>query len=124
AQVLVAPGELELRQLEIPEPGSGQVRMRVLGCGICGSDKVLSRTSPPGTVLGHEVLAEIESCGPDVRGWVAGDRAVPLGDGLGMSDKGGFSEWIVVAASALVRVPESIPDLHAVVAEPLGNGLH
>jgi len=125
AQVLVAPGEFELRPVDIADPGPGQVRMRVLGCGICGSDKVLSQVSAPGTVLGHEVVAEVESCGAGVSGWRRGDRAVPLGDELGMSDqRGGFSEWIVIAAQALVRVPGTVPSLDAVVAEPLGNGLH
>ena len=93
AQVLVAPDRLELREIEVPPPGPGQLRMRVLGCGICGSDKVLAHTSAPGTILGHEVVAEVESCGDGVTGWRAGDRAVPLGDGLGMCpERGGFSE--------------------------------
>jgi len=125
AQVLVAPGELALREIEVPPPAAGQVRMRVLGCGICGSDKVLAQTSPPGTILGHEVVAEVESCGTGVSGWHAGERAVALGDSLGMSpERGGFGEWFNVAASALVRVPESVSSLDAVLAEPLGNGLH
>lgn len=125
AQVLIAPGEFELRELDVPEPGSGQVRMRVHACGICGSDKVLSQVSAPGTILGHEVVAEVESLGPGVTGWRPGDRAVPLGDHLGMSDqRGGFSEWIVISAEVCVRVPNSVPSLHAVIGEPLGNGLH
>ena len=125
AQVLVAPGEFELRELDVPEPGLGQVRMRVHACGICGSDKVLALVSEPGTVLGHEVIAEVESCGPGVAGWRPGDRAIPIGDELGMGDRrGGFNEWIVIAASACVRVPESVPSLKAVIGEPLGNGLH
>jgi (R,R)-butanediol dehydrogenase/meso-butanediol dehydrogenase/diacetyl reductase len=125
AQVLVAPHEFELHELEVSDPGPGQVRMRVHACGICGSDKVLAQVSEPGTVLGHEVIAEVESCGPGVAGWRPGERAIPIGDGLGLSGTcGGFSEWIVVSADACVRVPESIPSLHAVIGEPLGNGLH
>ena len=125
AQVLVAPGEFELREIEIPQPGPGQVRMRVHACGICGSDKVIALVSEPGTVLGHEVIAEVESCGPGVSEWHPGDRAIPLGDDLGMSEKrGGYSEWIVIAASACVRVPAWIPSTHAVLGEPMGNGLH
>ena len=125
AQVLVAPGEFELREVEVPEPGPGQVRMRVHACGICGSDKVLAQVSEPGTILGHEVIAEVESCGPGVTDWRPGDHAIPLGDDLGMSEKrGGFSQWIVIAATACVRVPGWIPSLQAVISEPIGNGLH
>src|SRR5215470_10354604 len=110
AQVLVAPGRFELRELEIAEPGPGQLRLRVHACGICGSDKVLAQVSAPGTILGHEVVAEVESCAPDVTGWRPGERAVPLGDGVGMSElRGGFSEWMVVRGDACVRVPPTVP---------------
>ena len=125
AQVLVGPGEFELRELDVPAPGPGQLRMRVHGCGICGSDKVLAQVSAPGTILGHEVIAEVESCGPGVIGWRPGERAVPIGDELGMGEqRGGFSEWITIAADVCVRVPASLPSRHAVISEPLGNGLH
>jgi (R,R)-butanediol dehydrogenase/meso-butanediol dehydrogenase/diacetyl reductase len=125
AQVLVAPGVFELRDLEVDDPGPGQLRMRVHACGICGSDKLLAQVSAPGTVLGHEVVAEVESVGPGVSGWCPGDRAVPIGDELGMSDKrGGFSECILIDAAACVPVPAAIPSLAAVLAEPLANGLH
>lgn len=125
AQVLVGPGVFELREIEVGAPGPGQLRLRVQACGICGSDKVLALVSEPGTILGHEVIAEVEACGPGVTGWRAGDRAIPIGDRLGMSaERGGYSEWIVIAASACVRVPESVPSLQAVIGEPMGNGLH
>ncbi len=125
AAVLIASETFELRELEVPTPGPGQVRLRVHACGICGSDKVLAQVSAPGTILGHEVIGEIESCGAGVTAWHPGERAVPLGDGLGMSPhRGGFSEGIVVAAATCVRVPDPLPSLHAVLAEPLANGLH
>lgn len=125
AQVLVGPGEFELAEIEVPEPGPGQLRMRVHACGICGSDKMLAQVSAPGTILGHEVIAEVESCGPGVTGWRPGDRAIPIGDELGMSEqRGGFSEWLTIAAEVCVRVPPSVPSRHAVIGEPIGNGLH
>jgi len=125
AQILVAPGEFELAEIEVPEPGPGQLRMRVHACGICGSDKMLAQVSAPGTILGHEVIAEVESCGAGVTGWHPGDRAIPVGDELGMSEeRGGFSEWITIAADVCVRVPPSVPSRHAVIGEPIGNGLH
>src|SRR5262245_45569376 len=103
AQVLVAPGRFAKRAIELVEPGPGQVAMRVLGCGLCGSDKLLSRTSDPGTILGHEVLARVDVAGPGVAEWQPGDRAVPLGEGLGMTASGGgFSDRIVVSTRTLV----------------------
>jgi len=125
AQVLIAPERFTLRTLEIPAPAPGQVRLRVHACGICGSDKVLAQTSAPGTILGHEVVGEIESCGAGVAEWHPGERVVPLGDGLGMSDqRGGFSEWFTMPAQNCVRVPDTLRSGHAVLAEPLANGLH
>jgi len=99
----------------------------VHACGICGSAKLLARTAPAGTVLGHEVVAAVESCGPGVQGWCPGDRAIPVGDHLGRGEGGrlgGFSEWIVIDAAACVRVPEPLSSLDAVLGEPMGNGLH
>ncbi len=127
AQVLVGPGEFELRELDVPPPGPGELRVRVHACGICGSDKLLAHTLPAGTVLGHEVIAAVESCGPGVTGWRPGDRAIPVGDHIGMGEAGrlgGFSEWLVVSADVCVRVPDALPSRIAVLGEPMANGLH
>lgn len=124
AQVLTGPGQFELREIEVADPGPGQLRMRVHACGICGSDKVLAQVSEPGSVLGHEVIAEVESCGPGVTDWRPGERAIPIGGELGRPGNGGYSEWIVANAATCVRVPASVPSWHAVLGEPLGNGLH
>lgn len=125
AQVLVGPAEFELREIDVPEPGPGEVRLRVHGCGVCGSDKFLAQISPPGTILGHEVIGEVEALGVGVDGWRVGDRAIPLGEHLGMSThRGGYSEVLVIPANACVPVPASLPSGSAVIAEPMGNGLH
>jgi len=125
AQVLVGPGAFELRELEVPEPGPGELRMLVHGCGVCGSDKFLAQIGAPGTILGHEVVAEVESVGAGVAGWQPGDRAIPLGEDLGMGEvRGGYSEALVISASACVRVPPGLPSASAVIAEPMSNGLH
>jgi len=127
AQVLTGPEEFELRELDVPDPGPGELRMRVHACGICGSDKVLAQVAPAGTVLGHEVVAEVEARGPGVRDWQVGERGIPIGDHLGMGEdgrSGGFSDLILVSADSCVRVPRALPSLEAVLAEPLGNGLH
>ena len=127
AQVLVGPAEFQLREVEVPLPGPGELRVRVRGCGICGSDKFLAQVCPPDSVLGHEVVGEVELCGAEVGGWRIGDRAIPVGDGIGMGGSerlGGFSELLVVSADVCVRVPETLPSRQAVLAEPVANGLH
>ena len=68
---------LELRDLPIPEPGSGQVRIRVHASGVCGTDLHVWRgqggVSPP-AVLGHEPVGEVEQLGAGVTNVRVGDR--------------------------------------------------
>ena len=72
------PGTLNLVQRLLPEPGPGQVRLRVEACGVCHSDSATVDGSFPGVsyprVPGHEVVGRIDALGPDVRGWALGQR--------------------------------------------------
>lgn len=125
AQVLVGPTEFALREIDVAVPGRGELRLLVHACGVCGSDKFLAQICSPGTILGHEVVAEVEAVGEGVDGWQVGDRAIPLGEGLGMSElRGGYGEAMVISADACVPVPAHLPSASAVIAEPMGNGLH
>ncbi len=68
AAVFRQPGGLQLERLATPVPASGEVLVRVLGCTLCGSDLHTyqgKRTTPTPTVLGHEIVGEIESVGGD-----------------------------------------------------------
>src|SRR5262245_10612803 len=61
-------GQMELREISRPEPSSGEILVRVLGCTLCGSDLHTfegRRQVPTPTVLGHEVTGEIVALGPD-----------------------------------------------------------
>jgi (R,R)-butanediol dehydrogenase/meso-butanediol dehydrogenase/diacetyl reductase len=54
-------------------------------------------------------------------------RAVPVGDSIGMGQHGrlgGYADWLTVSAESLVRVPDRVSSRDAVIAEPMGNGLH
>jgi S-(hydroxymethyl)glutathione dehydrogenase / alcohol dehydrogenase len=66
--------------LEVAEPGPGQVRVAVKHCGICHSDLGIIDAENPAMrlpiVLGHEAAGEIERVGPGVVGLSAGDRVV------------------------------------------------
>src|SRR3989442_4666505 len=66
-----APGMLRVVERRVPEPGPGQVRIRVEACGICHTDAVTG--TYPGLTLprvpGHEVVGRIEALGAGVSPW-------------------------------------------------------
>src|SRR5512146_729408 len=72
-------GSPELVERAIPEPGPGEVRLRVEACGVCHSDVLAREGIFPGAafprVPGHEVAGLVDALGADVRGWKPGDRA-------------------------------------------------
>ncbi|MCK2219528.1 alcohol dehydrogenase catalytic domain-containing protein [Actinomadura sp. ATCC 31491] len=72
---------LEIREVEIDDPGPGEVRVRIEASGVCGSDlKAIDGKSPvvrePPFVLGHESAGVVESTGPGVTTVRPGDRVV------------------------------------------------
>ena len=142
-QVSHPNGPFELVEREIPEPGSGSVRIKVEACGICHSDSLVKEGTFPGLqyprVPGHEVVGLIDTVGPDVVGWAAGQRvgvgwhgghcgycdscrrgdffACPIAAQVtGLTYDGGYADYMVAPASALALVPE---ELSAVEAGPL-----
>jgi Zn-dependent alcohol dehydrogenase len=63
--------------VECGEPGPGQVRVRVLSCGVCHSDLHMGGGFTPAPLIpGHEAAGEIDATGPGVTGVVAGDRVI------------------------------------------------
>src|SRR5207248_11348352 len=73
AQISKAGGEWELVERDIPEPGPGQVRVKVEACGICHSDSLVKEGLWPGLqyprVPGHEVAGRIDALGANVTNW-------------------------------------------------------
>src|SRR5215468_8132444 len=137
------PGaDFEVVEREIPEPASGQVRIRVQACGICHSDVATKEGVLPGIsyprVPGHEVIGVIDVVGAGVKDWRKGERvgvgwhggqdgtcpACRRGDFVncssaqvsGISYDGGYQEFMVAPIEALARAPES---LDAAEAAPL-----
>ncbi|MBB6344772.1 alcohol dehydrogenase catalytic domain-containing protein [Nonomuraea muscovyensis] len=82
AAVLTAFHEpMEIREVEIADPGPGEVRVRIKASGVCGSDlKAIDGKSPVVTrlpyILGHESAGVVESTGPGVTGVRPGDHVI------------------------------------------------
>jgi D-arabinose 1-dehydrogenase-like Zn-dependent alcohol dehydrogenase len=137
------PGaDFEVVERDIPQPGSGQVRIRVQACGVCHSDVVTKDGIFPGIsyprVPGHEIAGVIDEVGAGVKDWKKGQRvgvgwhggqdgtclACRRGDFVncvngkvcGISYDGGYQEFMVAPIEALARMPES---LDAAEAAPL-----
>ncbi|HTK68364.1 MAG TPA: alcohol dehydrogenase catalytic domain-containing protein, partial [Candidatus Eisenbacteria bacterium] len=78
AQAPVATSPLQLRDIPDPEPGLGEVRVRVLACGVCRTDlHVIEGDLPPHKlpiVPGHQVVGIVDRLGPGTARFKLGDR--------------------------------------------------
>jgi alcohol dehydrogenase, propanol-preferring len=75
---LVAPHKAELRDVDVPEPGPGEVLLQITGSGVCHSDLHLLHTDgmPYPMTLGHEGAGRVAALGPGVTGWEIGRHAL------------------------------------------------
>lgn len=141
--VMATAGSLDVVDVEDPVPGAGQVLVRPLACGICGSDlhtlhaqQAAPELLPP-MVFGHEFCAEILDHGPGTApdGRLASGTLVcsipfvtgPTGPelvGLTPNFPGGFAERILLDEHRLLPVPDGLSPLHAAISEPLAVGVH
>jgi D-arabinose 1-dehydrogenase-like Zn-dependent alcohol dehydrogenase len=135
-----APGaEFQIVEREIPEPGRGQVRIRVQACGVCHSDALTKEGSWPGIqyprVPGHEVSGVVDAIGTGISAWTTGQRVgvgwhgghdntcreCRRGDFRncrnlqvpGISYDGGYQQYMVAPEEALVPIPETLRDVEA-----------
>jgi (R,R)-butanediol dehydrogenase/meso-butanediol dehydrogenase/diacetyl reductase len=148
-RAVVSPGigrTLAVVELPDPEPGPGEVLVRVTACGICGSDLHLSDAlDAPGLILGHELAGEIVEVGPGVAPDRVGERVAgfPLvGCGecdacrtgatsrcasaaqLGLHRPGGFAQHVTLAAAGAYRIPDGLDDHTGALVEPLAVAYH
>jgi D-arabinose 1-dehydrogenase-like Zn-dependent alcohol dehydrogenase len=139
AQIAKPGADFQIVEREIPEPGPGQVRIKVQACGVCHSDVLTKEGSWPGIqyprVPGHEVAGIIDELGVDVSAWKKGQR-VGVGwhggqDGTcrecrrgdfrncrnlkiaGISYDGGYQQFMVAPVEALVPIPGTLSDVEA-----------
>jgi D-arabinose 1-dehydrogenase-like Zn-dependent alcohol dehydrogenase len=85
AAILAGPGQMRIDEVARPEPGPGQVRIRLEGCGVCASNLTpwagpewMQFPTEPGA-LGHEGWGVIDAVGEGVQGLAVGDRVVTEG---------------------------------------------
>ena len=122
AAVLTAPGRFEFQRLPIEEPGPGQVRVRLEGCGVCGSNlpvwegrEWFRYPLPPGEP-GHEGWGVVDAVGPDVTAVREGDRVATLSNRS-------FAEVEIAPADRVVPLP-SVLHGQPFPGEPLGCAIN
>src|SRR5689334_11772616 len=135
AQIGKGGGDWELVERAVPDPGPGQVRVKVEACGICHSDALVKDGLWPGLqyprVPGHEIAGRIDAVGDDVKSWTAGQRVGVGWHGghdftcdqcrrgdfamcsnrkvTGLDFDGGYAEYVIAPASALAAIPDDVP---------------
>lgn len=118
AAVLTGPGALRIDAVPLPQPGPGEVRLRLEGCGVCASNVEPFEGQPwsswPGEAggLGHEGWGIVDAIGEGVSGVAIGDRVAAL---AGHS----FAQYDLVAQDRLVKLPDSLAG-RPLPGEPLG----
>ncbi|MGA5304766.1 alcohol dehydrogenase catalytic domain-containing protein [Nucisporomicrobium flavum] len=143
AEVAEPGGPFRIVERELPEPGPGQVRIAVEACGVCRTDAAFVGAAFPEVpfplVPGHEIAGRIDAVGAGVQQWTVGTRVAVgwfggncgicrscrEGDFIhceriqvpGWAYPGGYSEAVVVPATAPARIPDAIS---AVEAAPMG----
>ena len=134
-QISKPGGDFEVVERPIPEPGRGQVRIKVEACGICHSDALVKEGHWPGIqyprVPGHEIAGRIDKVGADVTQWKAGQRVgvgwhgghcfqcepCRRGDFINCKFQkvtaihfdGGYAEYMIAPAEAVALIPEDLP---------------
>lgn len=133
------PEPLVLRQVPVPEPGPGELLLRVLACGVCRTelDEIEGRTRPPvyPVVPGHEVVGLVEAAGPGADGSRTGQR-VGVGwfysscgsceycregnenlcsefRATGRDADGGYAQYMKVPEGSAFPVPEALDEVAA-----------
>ena len=143
---------LTLMQMPVPEPGMGEVRIKIHKTAICGTDVHIynwdawsqANVKPP-YIVGHEYVGEIDEVGPGVTAWhkgqiVSGEGHIVCGtcrncragngqwcvhtQGVGVNRDGAFAEYLVIPASNVVPINEGIDEDVVAFFDAFGNATH
>ena len=148
-QVMTAPKEIEFREVPVPAAGDGQVLVKIMNIGICGSDIHVYHGKHPFTsypvTQGHEVSGEIVELGKNVTEFHVGQKVTiepqvycgkchPCRHGkynlceelkvMGFQTTGTASEFFAVDASKVTPIPEEMSYEEGAMIEPLAVAVH
>jgi D-arabinose 1-dehydrogenase-like Zn-dependent alcohol dehydrogenase len=138
-QISKPGGNFEVVERPIPQPGRGEVRIKVEACGVCHGDAAIKEGHWPGIqyprVPGHEIAGRVDATGSEVTLWKAGQRvgvgwhgghcfqcdACRRGDFIlcqfgritGITFDGGYAEYMVAPAEAVAAIPDDLPAAEA-----------
>jgi len=151
AGVFFGANDLRVMEIEKPIPKADEVLVKVMACGICGTDVHIfcgdkgCFPTPSGTVLGHEFAGIVEAVGEQVTGIEKGDRVCVdpnklcnecyycksgIGHfceemtGIGTGVHGGFAEYCVVPKSQVYKIADTTSYEAAAMTEPVACCLH
>ena len=142
-------GNVALREMPIPAPGSGEILLAVRAAGICGTDLHIYHdeypTQPP-VILGHELAGEVAAIGDGVTRVAPGDRITtetyfhlcgtcrfcrggqpnlcPERRSIGSAVNGGFAPFVVVPERNVHRLPDGLSLREAALTEPIACVVH
>lgn len=146
----IEPGNFGLMEVETPNAGPGQVRIKVKRAGICQTDNVYVNQGgfalKPPVILGHEVAGVIDQLGEGVTKFKIGDRVISqttyhvCGEcrfckrgeynhcsqrkGIGSAANGAFAEYVVNIEESIMLMPENMTFDQGASIEPLACGVH
>lgn len=148
-QVMTAPGEIIFREVPTPEPKKGEVLIKIMKIGVCGSDIHVYHGEHPFTkypvTQGHEVSGEIAAVGEGVEGFAPGQKVTiqpqvvcgkcyPCRHGkynlceelkvMGFQTTGVASRYFAVDASKVTALPENLSFDEGAMIEPLAVAVH
>lgn len=148
-QVMTAPGEIMFREVPVPEPKKGEVLIKIMKIGVCGSDIHVYHGEHPFTkypvTQGHEVSGEIVKVGEGVEGFAPGQKVTiqpqvvcgkcyPCRHGkynlceelkvMGFQTTGVASHYFAVDAAKVTPLPEDLSFDEGAMIEPLAVAVH
>ena len=134
-QISKPGGNFEVVERPTPQPGRGQVRIKVEACGVCHSDALVKEGYWPGIqyprIPGHEIAGRVDAVGTDVTQWAVGQRVgvgwhgghcfvcdpCRRGDFVNCKVEkitaihfdGGYAEYMIAPAEAVALMPDDLP---------------
>ncbi len=145
---LFSPGDLRVEEVAIPVPNDEEVLLKVMACGVCGSDipraNIYGAHNLPLT-LGHEFSAEIVELGKSVESFEVGDRVtvaplIPCYECkwcvsghfslcesysyFGSRREGAMAHYVASPAKNLLKIPDNVGYTDAATTDPCANAIH